>query len=614
MSKNNDMNFTKIFPILFFCLGFSLLSFSQSYKVLTNAELKSDGAAGIETYELIRSVLGPDALEAPDLYPDNHPEVKHVIEESDTVLGNHFTFLIHRDIDKDRDTDYTDRQRNEIKAYSGSDDKLKAFKGESLRYNWFFQLDEGFSISKNFSHFFQLKAVGGDYDDQPITTISGSINSNNNEFEIIHSSLTGAEDVQLTHTDWSLANTGKWMEMEVFATFDDEGYLKITISDLDGNVIMQTEQESIDMWREGSDFVRPKWGIYRSLSSKLYLNVNEERAHFADFSIQKIDLNYVAGPPEPATLVFPDNNAQYVDSALSLSWTQGYDTQFNRIYLSTDSLNIGNYPIDSTILSSTLISGLLPDTKYFWRVDGTNEFGTTTGEVWNFTTAHTTVELIIQENEKGFAGVDGTIENTFAGYTGEGYANSNDASGSKINWIISSAPREYNFKWRYANGTRNNLSAFLKINGQAVGIINFPPTESWENWAMDSAQIVLAGNESTILLQALTSDGLANIDYLYAKGGNLEAIATGINEDYKTDNPITVYPNPFNEALILILKQELSSQSSWKIYNNMGQVTKQGDVSDWSKQITIDTQSLPKGIYYLNVLIGENIYLKKLVK
>ena len=282
----------KLFAIsmLLFGMSITIPSVAQdSLEVVSDVQLMADGEGGVETYALIESVFGAGCIEAPDLYSVNHPGVKHIVETSDDWVGNHFVFKIHKNDDWDRDTGKTDRQRNEIKTYANSANNLKGYKGETMRFHWYFKLQEGFTISKNFSHFFQLKAVDGD-DSQPIVTISGSINNNNPEFEIIYNKGDGASDQQLTRTGWDVANTGEWMEMEVVARFDDSGYLKIIVSDLWGNVLMSTEKNNIDLWRTGSTFVRPKWGIYRSLKSKSYLSDEEETAGFANFSLQKLGI------------------------------------------------------------------------------------------------------------------------------------------------------------------------------------------------------------------------------------------------------------------------------------------------------------------------------------
>jgi len=44
------------------------------------------------------------------------------------------------------------------------------------------------------------------------------------------------------------------------------------------------------MWRgtAGDHFVRPKWGIYRSLAEKEDLRIDEEVVRFANFEVEKV--------------------------------------------------------------------------------------------------------------------------------------------------------------------------------------------------------------------------------------------------------------------------------------------------------------------------------------
>ncbi|MDA3892696.1 MAG: T9SS type A sorting domain-containing protein [Salinivirgaceae bacterium] len=823
---------------------------AQSHKILSERHLGSDGQEGIETYALIKSVLGPNPIEAPDLYSDNHPDVKHIIEENDSIVGNHFTFLIHRDIDKDRDTDNTDRQRNEIKAYSGSDDELKAFSGESLRYHWYFQLEKNFSISNNFSHFFQLKAVGGSYSSQPVVTISGSINSSKQQFEIIHSRLTGSEDEQLANTNWDRANTGEWMEIEVLATYKDSGYLKVSITNLNGDTILSTENKKIDMWREGSEFVRPKWGIYRSLSTKQFLNEDEERARFANFTVQKVILNYIPTPPYAAINPYPLNNGEYIDTAFTFNWITGTNTTYSKLFLGkSNELNLSNL-VDSTFNSMLSIDALVPNTNYYWRVDvvnedgitkgelwhfktapkatncsesnilainevnastelteypkisitdnnletgwgfageqqwielnlgieanlsylmlafyqgderyhnfeihassdqvnystlatyrsfgislnlqkvlvpetsaqfirfvstdtfstaeplvmemyafgcggqidkpthseliypeqnaeniatsiilswnagigakshklylGTNETltdndlasetnntffdikdlnpkqtyywrvdelneaGTTTGEIWSFTTTYEITELLIQENEAGFISLDGTIENTHTGYTGDGYADSNDESGASISWKAIAVDNTYMLKWNYANASSSNASAFVKINDKAVGIINFVLTENWNTWALDSVNVSLVEGENTITLSALGSAGLANIDYLLIRGENITSV-TPVDLNITTRSLINPYPNPCTSILNIAHNGLNNSNAQIEIYDLSGKIMYNKNVTTGTvkNEISININHLEKGLYIIFVKTAEQSVSRKFIK
>lgn len=263
----------------------------QDVVVISTRTLSADGPqTGEEAYDLIRQFGGPNPIEAPDLYPINHPEVKHIYEDVDPMVGNVFAFVIHRDIDIDRDrTSITDRQRNEIKTYASSEDAVKGYEGETFIYRWKFKVNSDMEVSTRFSHFFQLKAVGGQ-DSQPILTISGAQRSSEDGIEVRHSPLQDTDILQ--REDWSLA-TGEWIEVYCRATFSDSGELRLIATRLsDGVTVFDINEADIDLWRgESADhFVRPKWGIYRSILDLDNLRPEEERVDFADFSVSKVML------------------------------------------------------------------------------------------------------------------------------------------------------------------------------------------------------------------------------------------------------------------------------------------------------------------------------------
>ena len=266
-------------------------------------DLTADGPdTGKKSYKLIRKVLGEKAIESPDLYKSNHSKMPHILEGVDDIVGPHFIFLAHRDEDMDRDKDITDRQRNEIKAYDKSKRGLKGYENEAMQYRWKFKVEEGFEFSKSFTHFFQLKAKNlskspssKDSDSFPIITFTAVDKGNgSDELQLRHSpSLTPdgkrLKSEKLVRKDMSLF-TGKWVEFFVQTTYQDQGQLIVQATDVEsGELLINFEKTGIDMWRGESreDFVRPKWGIYRSLKDKSSLRKDEERAYFADFSIRK---------------------------------------------------------------------------------------------------------------------------------------------------------------------------------------------------------------------------------------------------------------------------------------------------------------------------------------
>lgn len=258
------------------------------YAAISIIELNADGEGGQDTYEIIKQAFGPSCLEIPDLYSNNHQGFNHIQEGSDEEAGPYFIFYLHRDLDWDRDKypDISDRQRNEIKIYDGSSENGKARQGELFRYRWKIFIGETMTISLNFCHFFQLKAVGGD-DSHPVMTFSGSVNGGTAEVEILHS--PSQVDTQLTSNNWENAR-GKWLEAECIALMEDEGYLKFSLKSLSGETILETEELNIDMWRDETSYIRPKWGIYRSLSSIHQILNETDSVKFANLSIEELEL------------------------------------------------------------------------------------------------------------------------------------------------------------------------------------------------------------------------------------------------------------------------------------------------------------------------------------
>lgn len=275
----------------------------NDFIVTQETTLNADGEnTGLSAYTLIENAFSEGAIESPDMYSGNHQDVVHIIEDTDSTVGNHFVFLAHRDEDQDKDKGATDRQRNEIKAFDKSPAATLAFKDETVQYSWKFKVSSELELSSKFSHFFQIKARNDSNDntngndDQPIITLSGAQkNSTGNQLQVRYSAgfdengnSTGL-DKNLIETDWSLI-TDEWIAVFVQATFSEAGQFEMTLTRLsDNEELFSISEQNIDMWRGFSDddFARPKWGIYRSIVETDSLRAEEEQVRFADFVIKK---------------------------------------------------------------------------------------------------------------------------------------------------------------------------------------------------------------------------------------------------------------------------------------------------------------------------------------
>ena len=91
-------------------------------------------------------------------------------------------------------------------------------------------------------------------------------------------------------------------------------------------------------------------------------------------------------PPSKATNPSPSNGASSVSINTNLSWSNGGGATSYRVYFGTDSTpDSGEDKGEQS--GTTYDPGTLNySTTYYWRIDAKNSYGTTTGNVWYFTT------------------------------------------------------------------------------------------------------------------------------------------------------------------------------------------------------------------------------------
>jgi hypothetical protein len=256
--------------VLVACLSYTPAAWAQVY-------VTADGQS--DAYTLIDQALGGTAEEVPDCsHPDFGP---HITQAFDADLGEYvFVFSIHVTPDNDRCVAF-DRQRNEIKTYGPSPEYLKGFYGDTVTFRWLFKLDEGFQPSPSFTHIHQIKAGDGDAA-APIITLTPRANPD--RLQIIHVDPSGnTTTVAETPLD---PFKGVWVEAYEQITYGFDGSYAITLTSLsDGSELLSYSNGDLALWRSQTTFVRPKWGIYRSLNNASYLR--DEDVGFGDFCLAK---------------------------------------------------------------------------------------------------------------------------------------------------------------------------------------------------------------------------------------------------------------------------------------------------------------------------------------
>lgn len=246
-------------------------------------KLRADGIT--DTYTLINQALllpgnSGSVVEVPDCkHTDFGPHITQVFDEE----LNRPVFAFHSHIRQDDDRCInTDRQRVEIKSYDKSPVELLGYNGEYVTYSWNFKLDSGFLPPYSFCHIHQLKAVGGD-DSMPVITITLR-KSTPNALQLLQYDSKGS---LLFLIEEPLSKfLGIWVHAEAELTYSHNGAYNITLTNLaNSEVLLQYSSDSIDFWRNETSFIRPKWGVYRSVQEAVL--GRDEIVLFDDFCIGK---------------------------------------------------------------------------------------------------------------------------------------------------------------------------------------------------------------------------------------------------------------------------------------------------------------------------------------
>jgi uncharacterized protein (TIGR03437 family) len=193
-----------------------------------------------------------------------------------------FVFNLHVIPDNDRCIAF-DRQRLEVKTDSYSPPYLKGFLNESVTFRWRFKIPAGFQPSKDFTHIHQVKAGDGD-EDAPLVTLTLR-KANPDQLQIIHSTGTGGVTEKLLETP-AAPFIGTWVEAYEKVTYSHTGQYSLVLYQLNtAKTLLSYSKSDIDLWRAGTTFGRPKWGIYRGLNASSQLR--DEQVRFDRFCLAK---------------------------------------------------------------------------------------------------------------------------------------------------------------------------------------------------------------------------------------------------------------------------------------------------------------------------------------
>ena len=92
-------------------------------------------------------------------------------------------------------------------------------------------------------------------------------------------------------------------------------------------------------------------------------------------------------PPKKAYNPVPSDNAKYIDTNVTLTWTSGYGAKMHVVYFGEDFDTVSNAAGAVPVAFTTYTPGELElDKVYYWRIDELDGANTYKGDVWSFKT------------------------------------------------------------------------------------------------------------------------------------------------------------------------------------------------------------------------------------
>ncbi|MBB5779203.1 glycosyl hydrolase 2 galactose-binding domain-containing protein [Nonomuraea jabiensis] len=221
-------------------------------------------------------------------------------------------------------------------------------------------------------------------------------------------------------------------------------------------------------------------------------------------------LTVPTGPPDTQSPSVPGNlrTTGKTSSSVSLAWDA-----------STDNVGVTGYDVyNGNALATTVtgttatVSGLAAGTPYTFTVRAHDAAGNSSAPSNAVTETTGSGPAVYQAEDATIS--QGVVESNHAGYTGTGFVNYDNVTGSYVEWTVNAATAgPVTLELRFANGTTANRPMTIAVNGTSV-TRDFTGTGAWTTWQTVTLTADLAQGVNKIRATATTSNGGPNVDRL----------------------------------------------------------------------------------------------------
>ncbi len=214
--------------------------------------------------------------------------------------------------------------------------------------------------------------------------------------------------------------------------------------------------------------------------------------------------------------------------------------------------------------------------------------------------------------------------NTASGWSGTGYAQFTNPSGSSMEWTVSKAnASNVALTFRYANGSGSSRNVNLTVNGTTT-VLALPATASWSTLANVTVTQSLNAGDNTI---KLTSTGVWGgwMDYMsWSSSPSPNPLAVIKSDllldvsDIKDNGGLKaeLFPNPAESEVSVKVTNLGNGRLTLKLTNLAGQVIQSESFETTQKSIStkLNLTNLSTGTYLISIKQGNKLISKKLIK
>jgi chitin-binding protein len=226
-----------------------------------------------------------EAVEMPDVQfpggsPGTHRGVKHI-----TAIAEHDAYRIDSHYDPPNAVDYDrvtqtgpmrdDRLRCETRGMvDGAGKQVEQHNGETWRFTWSLYIPASLKGTSRFTHIYQMKYLdkNGGASGSPIVTVTLRSGDKMEVLFWIGGGSITTFDISALHDKWLSAD----LTMKIATAGNVHWVLK------DGEKVIVDKTQNGTTWPSDGDRLRPKWGIYRGITTGVqtsYIMLSDLRAY-----------------------------------------------------------------------------------------------------------------------------------------------------------------------------------------------------------------------------------------------------------------------------------------------------------------------------------------------